>query len=34
MSEYKHILGHFYHECVVTLLNFIAYDLNRISLDF
>ena len=33
MSEYKHILRHFCHACVVSLLNFIAYDVNKISLD-
>ena len=30
MSEYKHILRHFCHACVVSLLNFIAYDVNKI----
>ena len=33
MSEYKHILRHFCRMCVVSLLNFLAYDLNKISLD-
>ena len=33
MSEYKHILRHFCRMCVVNLLNFLAYDLNKISLD-
>ena len=33
LSEYKHILRHFCHACVISLLNFMAYDLNKISLD-
>ena len=33
MSEYKHVLRHLCRVCVVSLLNFIAYDLNKISLD-
>ena len=32
ISEFKHILRHFCHGCVVSLLNFITYDLNKISL--
>ena len=33
ISEHKHILRHFCHACVVSLLNFIAYDVNKISSD-
>ena len=33
MSEYKHILRHVCRMCVVSLLNSIACDLNKISLD-
>ena len=33
LSEYKHILRHFCHACVISLLNFMAYELNKISLD-
>ena len=33
MSDYKQILRHFYRMCVVSFLNFIAYDLNKLSLD-
>ena len=33
MSEYTYILKHFCHECMVSLLNFVGNDLNRISLD-
>ena len=33
MSEYNYILRYSCHECLVKLLNFIADDLNKISLD-
>ena len=32
VTEYRYILRHFWHECVVKLLNFKADDLNKISL--
>ena len=32
-SKHKHILRYFCHACVVSLLNFIAYDVNKISSD-
>ena len=30
-SEYKYVLSHLRHECMVTLLNFLSVDLNRIT---
>ena len=33
MSDYKQISRHFCRMCVVSFLNFTAYDLNKLSLD-